>query len=141
MEKHEIVQILEEHVCQVVFRKVTTGHWRVMYATRNPLFVPVWAQNRLDRIEPYIQYMVEISGNSKLKNWIIVWDFVHNYWRSFYSTTVVDLDVSVERTLIKQYDGMIKPKYKINEDGSAEKIGWSASDDYRAFGFPEPTGE
>jgi hypothetical protein len=141
MDKETIKSMLYENVCQVVFKKVTNNNFRVMYATRNPVFVPMYQHVRLEHIEPYTQMMISLFG-PHLTNWVIVWDFVHHDWRSFYSDTVLDVDINVPMSMIKQYDGRIKSRYKLKtgEDGpSYEKLeGYRVSGDFRSFGLPVP---
>jgi hypothetical protein len=141
MDKETIKSMLHENVCQVVFKKVTNNHFRVMYATRNPVFVPSFQHGRLEYVEPYTQWMISMFG-SHLTNWMIVWDFIHHDWRSFYSDTVLDIDINVPMSMIKQYDGKIKSRYalKTGEDGpSYEKLkGYHVSGNYKAFSLPNP---
>ena len=141
MDKDYIIGLLNEHVAQVVFKKVTNNHFRVMYATRNPVFVPIHQHSRLMYVDLYTDMMAKSRGNH-LTNWTIVWDFVHHDWRSFYSDTVIDIDIDIPRSMIEQYDGMVKSRYKLKsgEKGpSYEKLeGYSVSGDYKSFGLPIP---
>jgi|6_EtaG_2_1085325.scaffolds.fasta_scaffold05426_7 hypothetical protein len=106
MEKQEIINILSESICEIVFQKVTNGHFRVMYGTRSLVFIPRGEHERLIQSEAYIESLAEYSKKEGIENLVIVWDFINHDWRSFYSTTLLYIDTNKERTLIKQYDGL-----------------------------------
>ena len=120
MEKNEILQILSGSICEIVFQKVTNRHFRVMYGTTNPEFIPRMEHSRLENIESHIQFLSKISRKPNIENLVVVWDFINHSWRSFYADTVLFIDTNKERTMIKQYDGKQR-RMKLGTEDEEEK--------------------
>ncbi len=89
MMRQEFLEHLHNGISRVTFRKVTNGRWKVLYCTLNPEIIPHIEKGRLE--------LSEMWSMRRNPNLMVVWDVVHNEWRSFYDYTVFKFIPDVEK--------------------------------------------
>ena len=80
--REEAIQRLSANVCEVVFRKKTTGDTREMRCTLDPQHMPIGSFKSLGNLDRY-----ELQSDI-----VPVWDMVKNAWRSFDINTIINFD-------------------------------------------------
>ena len=80
--REEAIQRLSANLCEVVFRKKTTGDVRQMECTVDPQHMPIGTFQSLGNLDRY-----ELQS---------VWDTGKSAWRSFDIKTVLNFDVISE---------------------------------------------
>ena len=84
--REEAIQRLSANLCEVVFRKKTTGDVRQMECTLDPQHIPIGTFQSLGNLDRY-----ELQSDI-----VPVWDTGKSAWRSFDIKTVLNFDVISE---------------------------------------------
>lgn len=80
--REEAIQRLSANVCEVTFRKKTTGNLREMQCTLDPQHMPIDSFRSLGNLDRY-----EIESDV-----VPVWDMGKGAWRSFDIRTVLNFN-------------------------------------------------
>lgn len=84
--REEAIQRLSANVCQVTFRKKTTGNLREMNCTLDPQHMPIVSFDSLGNLDRY-----EVESDN-----VPVWDMDKGGWRSFDIKTILNFNVVQE---------------------------------------------
>ena len=83
--REEAIQRLSANVCEVIFRKKTTGDMREMQCTLDPQHMPIGTFQSLGNLDRY-----ELESDI-----VPVWDMGKSAWRSFDIRTIVRINSNV----------------------------------------------